>query len=93
MRALTMALALLLAPAAGHAQQLDLPYVMLMFHSSELMPGGSPYNPDSKSIERLYSLFEALFGALASRRLEGATLAEFAQPYLSGAKPASRGAA
>ncbi|MFN8548678.1 MAG: deacetylase [Candidatus Eisenbacteria bacterium] len=75
-----------------NARRLGLPYVMLMFHSSELMPGGSPYNPDPAAIERLYRLFESLFASLADDRLEGATLTEFAQPYLAGQAEAARGA-
>ena len=71
----------------------SLPDVMLMFHSSELMPGGSPYNPDAASIERLYGLFERLFEALRRQGVEGDTLATFAAPYLEGKAAARRGAA
>ena len=62
--------------------ELRLPYVQLMIHSSELMPGGSPYNPDEKSIEYLYSQLEALFTYLKAKQVEGQTLLEFATSSL-----------
>jgi hypothetical protein len=61
-----------LACAAG------LPVVTFMFHSSELMPGGSPYNPDEDSIEALYRRFDDLFTWLGERGARGTTLADFA---------------
>lgn len=66
------------------AESAGLPYLMLMFHSSELMPAGSPYNPTRESVEQMYGQLETLFGALANRGVRGATLAEFGAPYLSG---------
>lgn len=56
-----------------------LPVVDLMFHSSELMPGGSPYNPTPESIEQLYERFNALFAFLAESGARGVTLREFAE--------------
>jgi hypothetical protein len=56
-----------------------LPVVTLMFHSSELMPGGSPYFPTSESIEQLYGRFEALFSHIRGRGGRGSTLREFAE--------------
>jgi len=41
-----------------------LPYLTMMFHSSELMPGCSKYRPDEQSIEDLYSLLTSFFNAL-----------------------------
>lgn len=58
-----------------------LPAVTLMFHSSELMPGGSPYNPTPESIEQLYERFESLFEFVTAREGRGATLREFAQRF------------
>jgi hypothetical protein len=66
------------------AARLGLPYVMLMLHSSELMPGGSPYFPDDAAVERLYYKLEGLFLSLRKAGLEGATLSDFAKPYLAG---------
>ncbi len=51
-------------------------YVEFMTHSSELMPGGGPYFPDSDSIDRLYSSLEALF-AVVKEHFTGSTVAEF----------------
>lgn len=54
-------------------------YVELMIHSSELMPGGSPYFKDEHSIESLYnSLFE-LFEFAKKQSFEGITLGEYAE--------------
>ena len=50
--------------------------VEFMLHSSELMPGGSPYFIDKNSIEKLYNDIEILFQS-ASRRFKGATCKEF----------------
>ena len=52
-------------------------YAQLILHSSELMPGGSPYFPRAKDVEELYRDLEALF-AYARPRFRGATLEEFA---------------
>jgi hypothetical protein len=52
------------------------PCVTLAIHSSELMPGGSPFFPTSASIERLYDRLEILFSA-ASESFLGMTLSEF----------------
>ena len=66
------------------------PYVEFMLHSSELMPGGSPFFPGARSIERLYRQLRALFGA-ARGRFEPLTLTEFARRYTAGeSTPAGR---
>jgi hypothetical protein len=52
-------------------------YAQLILHSSELMPGGSPYFPGRDDVEALYRDLEALFDH-ARPRFRGATLAEFA---------------
>lgn len=51
-------------------------YVEFMIHSSEFMPGGSPYYPNEAAVERLYEDIEAVF-AEASTGFVGTTLAEF----------------
>lgn len=68
----------------AEGERTNRPYLMLMFHSSELMPGGSPYNPDESSVERMYLQLELLFDALRSRGVAGSTVRQFAQPYLDG---------
>jgi hypothetical protein len=60
------------------------PYVEFMLHSSELMPGGSPYFPGAKDVETLYRDMEALFAAAAGN-FEGSTLQEY---RLTFARPA-----
>ncbi|MGP3964471.1 deacetylase [Nonomuraea sp. 3N208] len=51
-------------------------YVEFMLHSSELMPGGSPYFRSKRSIEALYADLEALF-AFVDKEFDGVTLAEY----------------
>ena len=51
-------------------------YLMFMIHSSELMPGGSPYYPTEESIEKLYVTLEELFNHL-SKYYQGVTLKEY----------------
>jgi hypothetical protein len=57
-----------------------LPCFNVIFHSSEILPGGSPYTPDAASVERfraaLRRLLEHLTGRLGA---VGRTYAEFAR--------------
>jgi hypothetical protein len=59
-----------------HAVDLCRPCVVLATHSSELMPGGSPFFPTTKSIERLYNHLEILFSS-AAETFRGMTLSGF----------------
>ena len=52
-------------------------YAEFMMHSSELMPGGSPYFADEESIERMFADLENLFTYATSMGYEGATLQEY----------------
>jgi hypothetical protein len=52
------------------------PYVEFMTHSSELMPGGSPYFPTVESVEKLYRDLNELFSH-AVKHFCGSTLTEF----------------
>jgi hypothetical protein len=58
------------------------PCFNVIFHSSELLPGGSPYTPDAASVGRflddLRALLEHLTGRLGG---SGRTCAEFARDY------------
>jgi hypothetical protein len=54
-------------------------YVQFAFHSSELMPGGSPWFRTTESIEVLYQHLERLFSKARAGGFVGATLAEFEQ--------------
>ena len=51
------------------------PYLVLMLHSSELMPGGSPTCPHADDVEALYKDLDAFFGVAASV-CRGGTLAD-----------------
>lgn len=52
-------------------------YLMFMVHSSELMPGGSPYFEDEKAIENLYQTMEELFRYVYEKGYRGCTLQEY----------------
>ncbi len=49
------------------AERCHLPFAVFMFHSSELMPGASPYRPTQASVDDLLSLLDELF-SLARQR-------------------------
>ena len=70
------------------ARDEDLPVVEMMFHSSELMPGGSPYNRDAASIELLFAKLEAVFAHLQANGCRGRTATEFARDYAA-SRPAA----
>jgi hypothetical protein len=53
-------------------------YLMFMLHSSELMPGGSPYFKDTEAIEKLYKDIEYLFNRI-STSFKGITLKDYNQ--------------
>lgn len=59
-----------------------LPALNLLFHSSELLPGASPYHPDEASVrgflERLRRLLDHVVGTLGA---EGRTYREFASEW------------
>ncbi len=61
------------------AKRIELQYLVMMFHSSELMPGCSKYWPDKESIEYLYSLLEEFFNLLHSREISSLSLTEAAK--------------
>jgi hypothetical protein len=45
------------------AERRSLPVAVVMFHSSELMPGGSPYRPTQAAVDELLSVLKAFFAA------------------------------
>lgn len=58
------------------------PCFNIIFHSSELLPGGSPYTPDAASVERFFADLRALLDHLAGRLgAGGRTYAEFARDW------------
>lgn len=52
-------------------------YLEFMIHSSELMPGGSPYFKTEESIENLYDDLEHLFDYISRLGYSGVTLKEY----------------
>jgi len=64
------------------AQLLKLDHIEMIFHSSELMPGGSKNTKDRTSIEKLYEIFVALFQFLNKEKVESVTLTEYASKII-----------
>ena len=54
-------------------------YLEFMLHSSELMPGGSPYFKTSADVEVLYDVLEKYFRCVAERGYVGQTLSAYAK--------------
>lgn len=52
-------------------------YIEFMIHSSELMPGGSPYFKDDVAIERLYKIMEDLFQRVSKRGYSGILIKDY----------------
>jgi hypothetical protein len=69
----------LLTELLNETSRLRLPFITMMFHSSELMPGCSKYRPDKASVEELYVLLKGFFDLLAERKIGSVTLTEAAK--------------
>lgn len=65
------------------AASIGLEHVEMIFHSSELMPGGSPEFPNEAAVERLYATLESTFHYAVQRGFRACTLQEFAHRYTS----------
>jgi len=63
------------------AKRIKLPYLVMMFHSSELMPGCSIYRKTNESIEELYNLLEEFFDLLRVEDIAPQTLTEAAKTF------------
>jgi hypothetical protein len=63
------------------AIKIELPFIVMMFHSSELMPGGSKYRPDEAAIDRLYSQLEDLFILLNNYNIISISMTDAAKEY------------
>lgn len=63
------------------AERLKVPHLVMMFHSSELMPGCSVYWKDEEEIGKLYSMLEEFFILLNNRKISSATLTEAAKEF------------
>jgi peptidoglycan/xylan/chitin deacetylase (PgdA/CDA1 family) len=53
----------------------------IIFHSSELLPGASPYNPTPSDVERFYRDLESLLAFLVEAGATGATFREFREGW------------
>lgn len=60
-------------------QETDTNYLEFMLHSSELMPGGSPYFEDEAAIEREYCIMDQFFLYAYNKGYRGTTLKEYYQ--------------
>lgn len=65
----------------NEAKRINLPFLVMMFHSSELMPGCSIYRKDEQAIERLYTQLEEFFIFLNERKIVSESLSEAAINY------------
>jgi len=73
----------------SEAMRLGLPYAVLMFHSSELMPGGSPYRPTPESVTGLLDLLSSFFAEIRAAGAGSSTLSDAAAELVkSGLVPA-----
>lgn len=59
----------------------NLPVIEFMIHSSELMPGGSPYAKDEKEVDYIFYQLEAMFKYFKQQGAEGTTLTDYAKNY------------
>jgi hypothetical protein len=58
------------------------PCLNITFHSSEILPGGSPYTPDAPSVDRFLSDLRRLLEHVTSKLgAQGKTYAEFAAAW------------
>ena len=64
---------------ASRLRRRGAPCFNIIFHSSELLPGGSPYTPDAASVERFHDDLRALLAHLVGLGGVGRTYAEFAR--------------
>jgi hypothetical protein len=69
------------------ARRMRLPALVFMTHSSELMPGGSPYAKDAVAVERTYEILGSYLDFLRSEGVEATLMREFAESYILTQKP------
>jgi hypothetical protein len=67
---------------ASRMKENGAPCFNVIFHSSEILAGGSPYTPDAASVVRFQAALRALLGHLTTRLgAVGRTYAEFARDW------------
>jgi peptidoglycan/xylan/chitin deacetylase (PgdA/CDA1 family) len=59
------------------------PTANIIFHSSELLPGGSPYNQTAEQVDAFYRELEALLAFLTESGAVGATFHEFREAWVA----------
>jgi len=59
------------------------PVANIIFHSSELMPGGSPYNQTAIDVDRFYDHLEELLAFLTEQGATGATFRGFRDAWVA----------
>lgn len=57
-------------------------YAEFMIHSTELMPGGSPYFKNSRDVEREYKDMRTIFTYAVQCGFEGITMRDYAKKFL-----------
>lgn len=60
-----------------------LPTANIIFHSSELLPGGSPYNQTAEQVDAFYGELEALLSYLTEHGAAGATFRAFRDEWVA----------
>jgi hypothetical protein len=68
------------------ADRLELDTLVMMFHSSELMPGSSPFRPDAQSVRDLLACLDTFFAFATRAGGEFATLTPIADALLAGGR-------
>ena len=56
-------------------------YLEFMIHSSELMPGGSPYFKSEEEIDLLYMIMRQYFGWVSENDYEGVSLSDYVDDW------------
>lgn len=62
------------------------PLANIIFHSSELLPGGSPYNQTAEDVDRFYRDLEAILALLTEGGAAGGTFRSFREAWDRGAR-------
>jgi len=61
----------------------EAPTANIIFHSSELLPGGSPYNQTAEQVETFYRQLETLLAFLKENGAVGSTFREFHDAWVA----------
>lgn len=71
----------MLGDVVNEANDKRLPFLVMIFHSSELMPDCSIYRTDKDSVEKLFDLLESFFILLNNKGINSVSLTEAAKKY------------